>query len=96
MECRHLNGNPSDNRPENLAWRTRLENMADQGRHGTRPQGRRHGMAKLTEDRVSVARALRRDGWTVQRIADLFGVSNPTMTVALNGRTWKHVERRVS
>jgi hypothetical protein len=36
MECRHLNGNPADNRwPENLTWGTSGENNLDQVRHGT-------------------------------------------------------------
>src|SRR5271166_1685861 len=29
-ECRHLDGNPANNRLRNLAWGTRLENAADQ------------------------------------------------------------------
>ena len=34
-ECRHLNGNPADNRLENLAWKTRGENIRDAVKHGT-------------------------------------------------------------
>ncbi|MBT2365235.1 HNH endonuclease [Streptomyces sp. ISL-10] len=34
-EVRHLNGDPTDNRAENLAWGTRAENAADSVRHGT-------------------------------------------------------------
>lgn len=34
-ECRHLNGNPADNRLENLAWGTRSENIKDAVAHGT-------------------------------------------------------------
>jgi len=34
QETRHLNGDPSDDRPENLAWGTRTENLADMIGHG--------------------------------------------------------------
>lgn len=33
-EARHLNGNPLDNRVENLAWGTKSENAQDTIRHG--------------------------------------------------------------
>jgi hypothetical protein len=33
-ECRHLNGNPADNRLENLKWGTRSENIKDKTAHG--------------------------------------------------------------
>ena len=40
---RHLNGNPADNRLENLAWGTQAENMQDSVRHGTHKNvGRTH------------------------------------------------------
>jgi hypothetical protein len=35
MECRHRNGNPTDNRPENLAWGTPTQNALDKILHGT-------------------------------------------------------------
>jgi hypothetical protein len=39
--CRHLNGNPADNKVENLAWGTALENGQDMARHGTSWQKRK-------------------------------------------------------
>lgn len=41
MECRHLNGDPTDNRAENLAWGSRSENTVDQVRHGTHRNARK-------------------------------------------------------
>jgi hypothetical protein len=41
MECRHLNGDPADNRPENLMWGTASENTYDQVGHGTHVQARK-------------------------------------------------------
>ena len=34
-ECCHNNGNPADNRLENLRWGTRSENIKDAVKHGT-------------------------------------------------------------
>lgn len=47
MECRHLDGNRSNNALSNLRWGTKLENEADKDRHGKRPRGRRK--AKLQQ-----------------------------------------------
>lgn len=41
MEVRHLNGAPADNRVENLAYGTHLENMADMRAQGGNAQARR-------------------------------------------------------
>lgn len=40
-EIRHLNGDPSDNRIENLAYGTHAENVADMMRHGTHRNSRK-------------------------------------------------------
>lgn len=40
MIARHLNGDPTDNRPENLAWGTHSENNYDAVRHGTHSEAR--------------------------------------------------------
>jgi NUMOD4 motif/HNH endonuclease len=38
MECRHHDGNPANNRLDNLSWDTQSINTYDQVRHGTHPQ----------------------------------------------------------
>ncbi|QDF19815.1 HNH endonuclease [Mycobacterium phage LilSpotty] len=42
-EVRHLNGDPRDNRPENLAWGTAKENATDRVRHGRQYRGGKAG-----------------------------------------------------
>lgn len=70
-----------------LAWKTRLENMADMVVHGTRPHGERHGMAKLSESDVRLIRSLR--GAATQRVvAKQFGVSQSTVSRIVAGKSW--------
>lgn len=48
--ARHLNGNSKDNRLENLAWGTHLENMADRKKHGNYLNGEAHHFSKYSKD----------------------------------------------
>lgn len=51
LECRHLDGNPINNTPDNLVWGTRSQNRRDQVRHGTAVRGEKC-RKKLTEEQV--------------------------------------------
>lgn len=59
MECRHLDGNPSNNRLDNLQWGTKIENMVDRKRHGREAKRQRSGRYKLTQAQVDEIMALR-------------------------------------
>lgn len=86
--ARHLNGNPADNRLENLAWGTRLENARDAQVHGTWVHGESHGMAKLTELQ---AQAIFHLSGLMPRpaIAEAFGVSTATVQSIHEQTTWR-------
>lgn len=91
MECRHLNGNPADNRLENLCWGTHAENMRDRVSHGTSNQGERNGRAKLSRSEVVLIKRLSKSGTPTNSLAKMFQVSRTAVYDIVNRRKWKHV-----
>lgn len=95
MECAHLNGNRSDARLSNLAWKTHLDNEKDKIEHGTVLKGSKHGCARLDEDNVIALRIGARAGMSHTMLARLFMVDRTTIGLAVRGKTWSHVEGAV-
>lgn len=91
--CRHLDGNPRNNRVENLVWGTGIENAKDKVLHGTQPYGEAVHTARLTQKQVRVIRELRRrhPGYSgmVAFLARWMGVSQGAITDICTGRTWR-------
>lgn len=91
-EGAHLDGNPSNNRLENLAWKTSAENKADQRRHGTLPLGDARPNAKLSDDDVRVirrARAIRTPWKEIRR--DFPHIHWTKLMDAAIGNSYRHV-----
>ncbi len=89
-ESRHLNGQPSENRLENLAWGTRQDNANDRMMHGRYPRGEACSSHKLTE--VEVLEIRRRFGQESSRqLARTYGVSHTTVLGAVKGHHWRHL-----
>jgi hypothetical protein len=82
MVCRHLDGDPSNNRVRNLRWGTYSENEADKLRHGTRARGSA-ARSKLREDQVLGIRRSSSDGVPIRLLATAYGVSSQTMQLGL-------------
>jgi HNH endonuclease len=92
MQVCHNNGNPRDNRVENLRWGTAKDNAADRRRHGRDRTWERHHAAKLTWAQVLEMRELFRTGrFTKTELARRYGVSRQAARDVLLGKTW--VER---
>ncbi len=91
LQCRHLDGNPSNNHVSNLAWGTRVENAQDTVLHGTAIVGEKSPNAKLTDSDVLEIRSMRSRGCTLNEIAWDFEVSINTVISIVKRRSWKHI-----
>ncbi len=89
-EARHLNGNRTDNRAENLKWGSGSENQNDALQHGTRFVGEASPLAKLTNDQVATIVAAVRRGVDCGYLARRLGVSASLVELAAKGRRRIH------
>lgn len=93
-ECRHLDANPENDSPDNLAWGDRRDQYDDMVRcgtfrHGTPDnRGERCGAAKLTEADIPAIRARLRTGHSRRRVATAYGVARQTIDDIANKVTW--------
>lgn len=89
-QCRHLDGNNTNNKASNLMWGTAIENARDKFLHGTVGAGERNSMAKLTSEQVKKIRELRQQNNTpYYKLAKQFNVSTMTAFRAATQRSWK-------
>lgn len=101
MECRHLDGNPANNRLENLRWGTHKENGQDSIRHKTHIGkrvniGSQHGMAKLTEQDVRMIVYM----WRIKlfkqwEIAEIYKIGQDEVSRIVNKKSWKHIWKEI-
>jgi hypothetical protein len=92
MECCHNNGDPADNRLENLRWDTHITNYRDAVRHGTSTRGEINGHSTLTEDKVRAMRYLRNVAkFSPADLAWQFDVTKSCVSCICTGRGWRHI-----
>jgi hypothetical protein len=83
-----------DNSVGNLSYGTyKQNNVQDRHRDGTAVTGERNYKAKLTAEKVLLARAIIPNGpsGTLRRLADEWGVHRSTLSSAVSGKHWAYV-----
>lgn len=89
MECCHNDGDPLNNRLDNLRWDTRSANIADAIKHGGYPIGMRSVNALLCDQDIPRIRSMLAAGVVRRVIAERFGVKEGTINNIARGDTWK-------
>lgn len=102
MECFHKDGNPANNRADNLQWGTASERHLNSVRRGTNAALKRRGMdgqkgeangaAKLTNRKVREIRHLYTTGATQKGLGRKFRVGKSTIGRIVRRTHWKHVQ----
>lgn len=87
-QCCHKNGDPTNNRVENLYWGSIDENALDRIKHGTSLQGTLNPNSKLTAYQV---REIRVANGTHAKIAKKYGVARRTIGRIKAREIWKHI-----
>lgn len=91
MTVAHLNGVRSDNRAENLQWKTQADNHADKVRHGTLMRGEGHPSAKLSHMDVIDIHVRLNSGERQCDLAKEYSVARSTIQDIASGAKWKHI-----
>jgi len=94
MECRHLDGNRQNNSLDNLVWGTHQENINDRAKHGTTAlhRGVNNGRSKLNEEEVRhIYKLYKTRNYTLQKIANIFGVDLSVVWKIGHRKSWKHL-----
>ena len=88
-ECRHLDGDTTNNALSNLCWGTHEENINDKITHGTVARGTRVNTCVLNEAEVCTIFEKAHSGTPHKQLAAEFGVSVQTVEKIKYRKSWK-------
>jgi hypothetical protein len=97
-EVNHIDGNKTNNIPENLEWISRSDNLKHyyQSLDGMakRPRGIKQWQAKFTDDEVRAIKSLSANGKGYKEISEILGksVTSGNVSCINTGRTYGHIK----
>lgn len=85
-QVRHLDGDPRNSEPSNLAWGTQAENWRDRQCHGNGIEGEKHHAAKLSDaERAHVRWAIERGLCSQRHAARTLGMAQSAISLLMDG-----------
>lgn len=87
----HNDGVKTNNAAANLRWDTPSANCADTLLHGTKITCERHGMSKLTVEKVTELRTDRKNGIGITELSRKYGVCASTVKRIVARKLWASV-----
>jgi len=90
QQVRHGPGRKLDNRAINLCYGTPPEDAQDKVRDQSAPRGEKHYRAKLTWQIADEIRQRFAAGTPQKALAYEYGVSQPSISMIVTGKTWRH------
>jgi len=91
MQACHADGDPANNRLENLRWETIQSNWIRIRNHG---RGISNSRAKLTDEAIRIIRQERQgpQKTPLRELAERYGVTVGNISHVARSRHWKHIE----
>ena len=91
MQCNHKDGDKTNNHLSNLEWVTASQNCRHREDMGLGIRGEKAPRGKLKTEQVLEIRGLYEEGWSQQKIADQYGVSQHSISSIILRKSWAHV-----
>lgn len=90
-EPNHIDTDRTNNRADNLEWKTRKENLHHSNLLGRHPHGESQGQSKVTEQTIRLIFQLLDEGLTGRAIAKQVGLCTAQVSRIKTRKHWKHV-----